>query len=208
MRRRFAFSDRHLQQECLIHSDRRRTPVIEIKEFEIHQAVPEEKELIENILFQAATWIKSKGSKQWSGILGQGNTKDNHDTLSAIKRGEVYFATIEEEPAGMFLMWDHQSEWDKTLWGNDPSEAFMYLHRLAVLRKYAGQGISQKLIESAIQIAKAKEKQAIRLDCMSEKEYLNQLYKNAGFVFAGKVEDHDAGEQIADFNLYQYQLND
>jgi len=179
---------------------------MEEKDYELHQAIPEEKELIEKILYQAALWIKSKGSKQWSGMLDKEKGRDNHDTAGAIKRGEVYFATINEEPAGMFLLWDKQSAWDCKLWSPDSSIDYMYLHRLAVMREYAGQGISQRLIQSAIEIARQKEKKAVRLDCIAEKEYLNKLYQEAGFQLTGTVYNHDAGEQTANFNLYQYDL--
>lgn len=185
-----------------------RSDPVDIEGYELHQAVPEEKELIEGILKQAALFIKSKGSKQWNGILEPEKGKDNHDTAGAIKRGEVYFATINEEPAGMFLLWDHQSEWDRTLWSPNSSHDYMYLHRLAIMRKYAGQGISQRLIQSAIETAQYREKKAVRLDCIATKEYLNLLYQSAGFKLVGKKENHDAGEQIADFNLYQYDFDE
>lgn len=177
-----------------------------VKGYELHQAIPEESELIGSILHQAATFIQSRGSKQWSGILQNGNEQDNHDTVGAIKRGEVYFATIDEEPAGMFLLWDHQSQWDRELWTPNGSNQHMYLHRLAVVRKYAGQGISGKLIESAKKVAREQGKASIRLDCITRSEYLNSLYQRNGFRFIETVHEHDAGEQIADFNLYQFDL--
>lgn len=174
--------------------------------YELHQAIPEEKELISAILHQAASWIQTKGSKQWSGILQSGVGKDNHDTMGAIQRGEVYFATIDEEPAGMFLLWDHQSQWDRQLWSPSSSTDHVYLHRLAIVRQYAGQGVSGKLLESAKEVARKNGKKSIRLDCLANNEYLNKLYKQNGFTYIKTVYGHDAIEQTADFNLYQYDL--
>lgn len=179
---------------------------VEVKGYELHQAIPEEKGLIEEILRQAAEWIQTKGSKQWSGILQKENGKDNHDTTGAIKRGEVYFATIKEEPAGMFLLWDHQSAWDRQLWSTESGDTYMYLHRLAIIRQFAGKGVSQKLIASAKEIARQNGKKAVRLDCIAANPYLNELYQAAGFRLIDTVFGHDAGEQTADFNLYQFDL--
>ena len=176
------------------------------EQFELHQAKVEELELVEGVLIEAAKWIKLKGSKQWSGLLAESDGIDNHDMRGALLRGDVYYGTIKGKVGGVFLLWDKQSEWDQTLWGEDASQDYMYLHRLAIKREYAGTGLSQTLVQSAINLGKEKEKKAIRLDCVKNKEYLNRLYQKAGFKLVSSVEGHDAGEQIADFNLYQYNL--
>lgn len=167
---------------------------------EVHKATKEELPIVQSILLQTAEWLKSIGSKQWNGIL---EGKDTHNTPAAIQRGEVYLATIEDEPAGMFVLWDHQSSWDEELWGEERTSEYMYLHRVNIVRKFSGKGIASQLLASSLEEARKEEKKAVRLDCLAANDYLNQFYSSAGFEKVGVVKDHNAGEQVADFNLYE-----
>lgn len=171
--------------------------------FTLHQAKTEHLEMIEVLLKETALWLKSKGSLQWNGIL---EGKDNHDTASAIDRGEVFYGTLDNELVGMFILWEHQSEWDAALWGTDQGNDFYYLHRLNIKREKAGMGIPQMMINAAKDYAEKKQKRALRLDCIAENEFLNRMYRNENFELVDCKEDFNAGEQINDFNLYQYQL--
>lgn len=166
----------------------------------VHQAKEDELPIVQDILMQTAGWLKSIGSKQWNGIL---EGKDHHDTPAAIQRGEVYLATVQDKPAGMFVLWDRQSEWDRELWGMDESLDYMYLHRVNIVREFAGQGVASELLAASLEIAKSKGKKAVRLDCLAANDYLNKFYAGAGFKQVGVVKEHDAGEQTADFNLYE-----
>lgn len=172
--------------------------------FTLHQAKPKDVKMIDALLRETALWLKAKGSLQWNGIL---NGKDNHDTASAIDRGEVFYGTLNNELAGMFILWDNQSEWDTALWGENKSGDFYYLHRLNIKRDKAGKGISHLMINAAKEYAESEHKKAIRLDCIASNDFLNQLYLKEKFEFIKCKEDFNAGEQISDFNLYQYNLN-
>lgn len=167
---------------------------------EVRKAKEEDFPIVQSLLKQTAEWLQSIGSKQWSGIL---EGKDNHNTPEAVKRGEVYLGYIEEDPVGMFVMWDHQSAWDRELWGQDDTDGYFYLHRLNVSRSFAGKGIASQLLEKGLEEAHKAGKKAVRLDCIEKNKYLNQFYQKAGFEKIRTVEDHDAGEQIANFNLYE-----
>ncbi|MGX7420309.1 GNAT family N-acetyltransferase [Carnobacterium gallinarum] len=167
----------------------------------LHQAKLEELQLIEGMLTDTAKWLKSIGSKQWNGIL---EGKDNHNTANAIEKGEVFYCTLENKPVGMFILWQNQSEWDQELWGTEDSEAYFYLHRLNLVREFAGKGIALDMLERIKEYGKVNQKTGIRLDCLASNEPLNQMYKKANFNFLKTIYNHDAGEQISDFNLYEY----
>lgn len=169
----------------------------------IHQAEFKDLELVRRLLQETALWLRSIGSTQWSDIL---EGRDNHNILQAVKNGEVYYATIDKQPAGMFLLWASQSEWDAGLWGNEAAGEWFYLHRLMIRRQYAGTSFARRLLESAKEIAGNKQKKGIRLDCMAERDYLNYLYTQAGFVLIKNVKEWDIGNETADFNLYQYTI--
>ncbi|WP_027109085.1 GNAT family N-acetyltransferase [Lacticigenium naphthae] len=172
-------------------------------EIRVYQAKSKDLPLIQFFLHETAQWLKDKGSKQWNGIL---EGKDTHNTPQAIEKGEVYIVDLDNEPAGMFVLWDHQSEWDQELWGVDTSFDYYYLHRVTIHRKHAGKGLADKLLYKAIEVAQADHKKAVRLDCLATNAYLNQMYSRAGFEKVGITKEHDAGEQIADFNLYEVDL--
>lgn len=172
------------------------------KTLQIHQATAKDHQVIKEILTQTAEWLKSIGSTQWSEVL-QG--KDNHNTPKAIERGEVYYATLDGKVAGMFILWNQQSNWDKEMWGADNQE-WMYLHRVNIMREFAGTSVAHDIVEEAKNIALEKQVKGIRLDCMAEKEYLNTFYKAAGFTFVKEIKNYDTGVERADFNLYHYLL--
>lgn len=167
----------------------------------IHQATTNDVVLIQGILKQTAQWLKSIGSTQWSEIL---EGKDNHNTPLAIERGEVYYATMDNQVAGMFILWNKQSSWDKEMWGYDHNQEWLYLHRVNIVREYAGTSVAQQMIEEAKKVAVKKQVKGIRLDCMAEKNYLNNLYQGVGFTFVKKIIGYDTGIEEADFNLYHY----
>lgn len=169
----------------------------------IHRAKPEDVKMIDNLLKETALWLKSIGSLQWNGIL---EGKDNHDTASAIDRGEVFYGTLNTEVIGMFILWNRQSKWDAALWGADSSDDYYYLHRLNIKRDKAGKGISHLMINAAKEHALTDQKKAVRLDCIADNEFLNQMYLKEKFDFVNCKKNFDAGEQINDFNLYQYTL--
>lgn len=171
--------------------------------FRFYQARPENIKMIDKLLKEAALWLKAKGSLQWNGIL---EGKDNHDTASAINRGEVFYGTLNDELVGMLILWDRQSEWDAALWGEDHGDDFFYLHRLNIKRDKAGKGNSHLMINAAKEYARKEQKKALRLDCIADNEFLNQMYLKEKFKFVDCKENFNAGEQQNDFNLYQYRI--
>lgn len=169
----------------------------------VRQANPEDYEKIREMLIGTAEWLKEKGSTQWKGLL---NGKDVHDTPKAIERGEVYLAEIDKKPAGMFVLWDEQSEWDKGLWGKDSSKDHYYLHRITVARSFHGMGLGIDLVKAAIEIARKENKKQLRLDCIATNNFLNQFYPSCGFTFIKTVYNHPGADEASDFNLYKISL--
>lgn len=167
----------------------------------IHLAMKNDLVLIQGILKQTAQWLHSIGSSQWSEIL---EGKDNHNTPLAIERGEVYYATVDDQVTGMFILWNKQSKWDEEMWGYDRNQEWLYLHRVNIVRKYAGTSVVHQMIEEAKKIAVKKQVRGIRLDCMAEKSYLNNLYQDIGFSFVERIKNYDTGVEKVDFNLYHY----
>ncbi|WP_414839791.1 GNAT family N-acetyltransferase [Carnobacterium sp. TMP28] len=175
-----------------------------IRKLVVEKAGLNDESVIKDILKQAAQWLQAKGSNQWSGIL---KGEDRHNTAQAIERGEVFIGKIGDQVAGLFVLWNQQSEWDEEFWGKDSSDDYLYLHRLTVQRNFSNQGIAKQLLFEAKHYAKNKGNSAIRLDCIADNAYLNALYQNAGFTFVGKKVDRIADGEKKDFHLYQCDLD-
>jgi GNAT superfamily N-acetyltransferase len=56
-----------------------------------------------------------------------------------------------------------------------------FVHRLAVRRAFAGQGISTALLEWAVDHARTLGKRYLRLDCDADRSRLRALYERFGF---------------------------
>ncbi|KNF09073.1 putative acetyltransferase, GNAT superfamily [Gottschalkia purinilytica] len=159
---------------------------------------------VNEVIIQAAHRLKKLGSKQWSSML---NGEKLVEIKDRIQNGEVYIYQDNNttEIAGIVYVYDNQSEWDKQLWGNDNTANTYYIHRLAIADKYCGKGMAINLLQ---ELQESVEPQAIlRLDCLAEQAVLNNLYQRAGFSYLTRIKDHDTGEQVADFNLYEWQAS-
>ncbi len=172
---------------------------------ELQQATPQDYPAIFEILYGTALWLKEKNSKQWNGIL---EGKDNHHTEDRIGKGEVFYFSEQGEMVGICLLLAQQSQWDDELWGKNPKNNSFYLHRFTIARKYSGQGFSAQSLQKIKEYAKKEKKKSLRLDCLATNDFLNQMYQKQGFTFLKTIKEHDAGEQIADFNLYEWQITD
>lgn len=170
------------------------------KDLIVKQAKAEDYEAVWSILVETAEWLKQKGSVQWSGLL---DGEDVHNTPEAIERGEVYLAEIDNQPAGMFVLWEKQSEWDKELWGEERTKKYYYLHRITSARSFHGKGVGQQLIAAAKKVAKDDGKEKIRLDCIADNKHLNTFYSENGFKYCTTIQDFKSGDYLFDFNLYE-----
>ena len=56
-----------------------------------------------------------------------------------------------------------------------------FVHRLAVRRSHAGQGVSTALLQWAVDRARALGKRYLRLDCDADRPRLRTLYERFGF---------------------------
>ncbi len=157
-----------------------------------YQAKPEDKDAVQALMVQAAAWLQSKGSKQWHELLAG---EDRHGVAFAIERGDVFIFKQDETLAGMVILQQHASEWDRQLWGDQDREQALYLHRLAINRDFGGRRLGDSILQWAEQGVRFPGKDRVRLDCIASVPALNRLYSGAGFEYRGQS---DTG-----FNLYE-----
>lgn len=172
-----------------------------LSDLEIKTATSEDAEEIKSLLYDTAVWISKKGSSQWAGLL---KGEDVHGVSSAIDRGEVFLVYLKKTLIGTLALWDKQTAWDRDLWGENTSNDYYYLHRIAVERNQHGKNNGKYLLEAAKKMSDNHQKTGIRLDCIADKPYLNKFYRSNGFTFVNTVKDYDNGEGLQDYNLYQF----
>lgn len=169
----------------------------------IQLAQSKDKETVKEILYQSASWLNDKGSKQWAGLL---KGEDVHNIEDAIKNEEVFLVYRSSFLIGTFALWDTQTKWDSDFWGEDLSDKKYYLHRIALAKEAHGKNLGKELVTSAMQVANENKKDEIRLDCIANNSYLNSFYKNNGFSYYSTVHDYYNGEGVDDYNLYIWKV--
>lgn len=144
--------------------------------YEIVKASPADLDQVLSILVQAAEWLKLRGIRQWGHYL-DGATEEKQELLQAIERGEVYLVRQGERPAGTVTLQVAPSEWDRQIWGDDAADDALYVHRFAVSRDFAGQGLGKHLLDFAEERGRTLGKRYLRLDCVGHNRRLNEYYK-------------------------------
>lgn len=154
-------------------------------QMEVAPAQPEDTEEVMSLLVETAEWLKSRGSTQWEGLL---EGKDSHDTANAIRRGDVIVCKQDGEIAGMVLLLSKPSPWDLRLWGDQAfdGDGAVYLHRLAVRRKYARTGLGRAILNWSTTGIYFAGKQWMRLDCIADNRILNSFYAASGYAYDGE----------------------
>lgn len=138
----------------------------------------EEISLFSELLLGVASWLEAKGQPLWAQDMLSPEALLRRNRLN-----EFYLAFLGEQPAACMVL----QEQDEDFWPNDTGTDALYLHKLAVHRMFAGQGLSQSLIEYAKEEAKARGKRFLKLDTAAKNEKLNRLYQSYGFSYSGIV---------------------
>lgn len=157
--------------------------------------------LLNNLLKEAATRLKQKGSKQWAHVLEDRELEVLKDRLS---EGEVLVFEENNQVVGMCYLYQKPNEWDFGLWEKQEEEGAYYLHKVVIGNRFVGKNYGEKIIEHIIDWVSEKNGKAVLLDCKADVSYLNSFYQKVGFIFVKKCEAGRFDELFADFNLYEY----
>lgn len=131
-------------------------------------------QIIEDILVQAARWMSESGQHQWNEDAVLWKTVSTYH-----KQSDFYIAYADNTPAACMAL----VERDPAFWPDAKQGEALYIHKLAVVRQFAGKGFAQKMVASAKQQALQKGIAYLRLDCHQDRPKVHQLYQREGFVF-------------------------
>lgn len=151
--------------------------------FHVARATEADQQDIQELLLKTAQWLESRGSKQWSALL---DGHDVHGTAEAIAAGNVFVFRLDNELAGMVILFWEPTAWDLGLWASEEPRQAVYLHRLAIARKLAGSGLGSQILEWALSGIRFPGREVMRLDCMAGVGALNKFYQGHGFDFLGE----------------------
>jgi GNAT superfamily N-acetyltransferase len=157
---------------------------------EIRRAGPGEVSIVSEILTEASNWADTVGVKMW-----QLDELSPARLASDVERGLFHLAWDGDTAAGTIKF---QLD-DPEFWPDDPGDHAAYIHRLAIRRRYAGQGVSTAMLAWAAQRTKAIGRRVLRLDCDAERTSLRQVYERFGF------RQHDY-RQVGPYYVARYEL--
>lgn len=125
------------------------------------------------VLDEAAAWLRGRGVTQWPSRFEPSWVE------GAVRRGETWLVTVDGTVSATVTLDLADPAWDGA--GGDA----LYVHRLAVRRRWAGLGAV--ILDWAAASARRQGRRALRLDCVAPNARLRAYYEAAGFVHRGDV---------------------
>ena len=104
------------------------------------------------------------------------------DFETDIQRDELFVKEQSGEILGCIVLSSVMDEFYKTISWKNPKHKALYVHRLAVLPKYQGQGVARELMDYAENFANANGYQSIRLDTFSQNKRNQKFYLARGYT--------------------------
>ncbi len=147
----------------------------------IEQASASDLQAVISTLQEAAHWLQNAGRPLWSA------TEFGPERVSReVSAGAYWLArpgANRSEAAGVMRL-DLE---DPHCWPEIAPGTSVYLHKLAVRRAWAGQGVSTALLDFARERARALQLSHLRLDCVADRKALRTIYERFGFVLHSEV---------------------
>lgn len=157
---------------------------------QIRQAGAGDVGVVSVTLVEAATWLGGRGTPMW-----RADELSPERIAADVADGQFFIAEVGGRTAGTVKF---QLE-DALFWPDVPRGEAAYVHRLAVKRAFAGQGVSTALLQWAAERARALGRRFLRLDCEASRPKLRALYERFGFR-------HHSDRQVGPYFVARYQL--
>ncbi|GAA3112697.1 hypothetical protein GCM10010449_38660 [Streptomyces rectiviolaceus] len=136
---------------------------------------PDTRDIVERLLRDASAWLVNRGIDQWKEYPGL------RDCIEAAMRCGTCFLAFKGQTPVATLQVDSFADPDFWTAGDQPGVA-LYVHRMAVDRAAAGEGLGRVLMDWAACRAAAFGKAWLRLDAQKDNLGLHQYYANLGFT--------------------------
>ncbi len=136
-------------------------------------------------------------------------SKRKHPTLEGIKayieEGSMYLYKEGNVIDGAVAVTMYQGEdYHAIEWSQQVADdKAAVIHILAVSPDYQGKGIGSEMVREAINLAKEKGMQAIRLDALASNTPAHRMYERLGFEYRGKQHLYAENTGWTDFYFYE-----
>ena len=138
---------------------------------------------IASLLQEVAQWLVDAGRPLW------GAEEVGHERVRRQVAAGAYFMARAGEADGAPLAGVMRFELDDPhYWPEIAPGTSAFVHKLAVRRACAGQGVSTALLEFARERARALQLSHLRLDCVADRKALRTIYERFGFVLHSEVQ--------------------
>lgn len=126
----------------------------------------------------------------------------------SLAAGELYALRADGKIiAAMVLNHQCNDGYNGTKWNVEAAvDEITVIHALGVLPQVHGQGVAPQMVEAAIQIARAKQQKAIRLDVLGGNIPALKLYEKFGFQYHRTVQMFYEDTGWTNFLLYELVL--
>ena len=132
----------------------------------------------------------------------------NEYLQESLENGQLYVGVKDGQIMGaMILNHDCNESYNKVQFGNDfAPDKIMVIHALGVMPSHGARGYGKKLVQEAVELAKAQNLQAIRLDVLKGNLPAEKLYTAKGFVYIDVVTMFYEDTGWTDYEVYEYVL--
>ena len=158
---------------------------------QVEQAKFSDAEAVASVLQEAAAWLAGGGRPLWSS-QEVGDERVQIDTA----RGGYFVARSNRGDVVGVVRIDLD---DPVFWPEIESGNAAFVHKLAVRRSAAGQGVSTALLDFAQAHTARLGRSFLRLDCVADRAALRSLYERFGFALHSVV--HKGATSFARYEL-------
>ncbi len=149
---------------------------------------------VATLLQEAALWLANGGRPLW------GAEEVGHERVLRQVTAGGYFMAHAGEAGGAPLAGVMRFELDDPhYWPEIAPGTSAFVHKLAVRRAWAGQGVSTALLDFARERARTLQLSHLRLDCVADRTELRTIYERFGFVLHSVV--HKGNWALARYEL-------
>lgn len=136
-------------------------------------AQPADAPAIAIVLREAAQWLADRQMPLWTvSVFTDASVRGE------MERGRFLVTRAGEQVMGVVLVQPQ----DPVFWPDAEPGTSAFLHKLAVRRAWAGQGVPAALLAHAHRHARALGLRYLRLDCVASRHALRALYEDLGWT--------------------------
>jgi GNAT superfamily N-acetyltransferase len=150
----------------------------------LRRARPDDFEAVRSLLKEASRWLGTKNTDQWAVPWPDENGR-NTNIKRAIRAGRTWIVLDADARSAATLTAspNHHGIWPERN-GREPA---VYVRRITVSRRYAGQGLGGQLLDWAgLRANRDYGARWIRVDVWTTNTQLHDYYRRQGFQYCGR----------------------